>query len=84
MRVKRPSGEVPFMIFSCDPWDEFLKQLEDDCERARLEYELEQDLDRERELYPEIDEVQPDYLDATCCDWIQVDPEEFDSDEIYS
>lgn len=64
MRAGRPPGPVPFMIWCCDPWDTYIRQIEDDCRREALLEEIEMDLGRERELLPPTEIGDVEYVEV--------------------
>jgi hypothetical protein len=47
----------------CDPWEGYLRYLEEQCEVEWREHEIELDLKREAELNPPTEEADIDYID---------------------
>jgi len=64
-------------VWICDPWNSYLRTIEEQCEQARIAYELEQDLQRERELQPETEVQEPEEIEeALVLDWFREEPED--------
>ena len=55
--------EKTIQVFVCDPWEGYLRYLEQRCEEEWREHELELDLAREAELNPPKEEADVEYVE---------------------
>jgi hypothetical protein len=51
------------VVHCCDPWEGYLRYLEEQCEVEWREHELELDLKREAELNPPVEEADIEVID---------------------
>jgi len=51
-------------VFICDPWAALEAQLIAECEQQQRDHERELDLQRQQELYPETEAIEPEAVPA--------------------